>query len=567
MKQLLIIVLLLALASSQTTGSEDEANLRKEISLSFRQVNSFNLGDLSFKFFAFTSQVISDSNFTVLLSIYYLKDLEKNQSPKFATCFIENTVTTISELGIEPVSFNCQFPNETDFTSIEISSSESVAGLPLDKNLLNPVLVDKAIDEGKLFNASEIGSELSIAEIQEFNFDTVQEDGIFYIKANVAGSFISEGQTFDIQLAYPSGFNINFTITHFNGSMLEMKCEIEGEIENQYLISEQTLITINGTELFVLPGFKTENPISTSNNNLPSREENEEEETSEKKQKEATENEVGLEDETSDKEGKEEAEIESALEEETSEKEQKETSDKEGALEKETSDKKEDYSEEEEEGEEESLEFEEANLRKEISLSFRQVNSFNLGDLSFKFFAFTSQPILDPNFEIQLLIYLLQGTARFKSPVIATCHIVDIVSKISELGIEPVSFNCQFPNETDFTSIEISSSESVAGLPLDKNLLNPVLVDKAIAEGKLFNASEIGSEFSILGNQEFNFDTVQEDGIFYIKANVAGSFISEGQTFDIQLAYPIGIIIRFTIIHYDGTLLDMKCEIRGKIEN
>ena len=347
--------------------------------------------------------------------------------------------------------------------------------------------------------------------------------------------------------------------------MLEMKCEIEGEIENQYLISEQTLITVNGTELFVLPGFKTENPISTSNNNLPSREENEEEETSEKKQKEATENEVGLEDETSDKEGKEEAEIESALEEETSEKEQKEateievgledetsdkegkeeaeiesaleeetsekeqketsdkegaledetsdkegkeeaeiessleeetsekeqkeTSDKEGALEKETSDKKEDYSEEEEEGEEESLEFEEANLRKEISLSFRQVNSFNFGELSFKFFAFTSQPILDPNFEIQLLIYLLQGTARFKSPVIATCHIVDIVSKISELGIEPVSFNCQFPNETDFTSIEISSSESVAGLPLDKNLLNPVLVDKAIAEGKLFNAS------------------------------------------------------------------------------
>ena len=198
-----------------------------------------------------------------------LKDLEKNQSPKFATCFIENIVTTISELGIEPVSFNCQFPNETDFTSIEISSSESVAGLPLDKNLLNPVLVDKAIAEGKLFNASEIGSELSIAEIQEFNFDTVQEDGIFYIKANVAGSFISEGQTFDIQLAYPSGFNINFTITHFNGSMLEMKCEIEGEIENQYLISEQTLITVNGTELFVLPGFKTENPISTSNNNLP----------------------------------------------------------------------------------------------------------------------------------------------------------------------------------------------------------------------------------------------------------------------------------------------------------
>ena len=77
----------------------------------------------------------------------------------------------------------------------------------------------------------------------------------------------------------------------------------------------------------------------------------------------------------------------------------------------------------------------------------------------------------------------MQDTAK-KEEATATCYIEDIVQVISELGIEPVSFNCEFPNEKDFTSIEISSSEFVAGLPLDNNLLNPVLVDEAIAEGK-----------------------------------------------------------------------------------
>ena len=268
--------------------------------------------------------------------------MEKNQSPKFATCFIENTVTTISELGIEPVSFNCQFPNETDFTSIEISSSESVAGLPLDKNLLNPVLVDKAIDEGKLFNASEIGSELSIAEIQEFNFDTVQEDGIFYIKANVAGSFISEGQTFDIQLAYPIGIIIRFTIIHYDGTLLDMKCEIRGKIENQQLIFEQTLIMLKGTELFVLPGYKTNQMITTNGTDISSDEPTEVETSTEKEETGEEEFPDKDEKEQSDKDEKEQSDKEGDKGKETSEKEgdkEKETSEKEGDKGKETSEK------------------------------------------------------------------------------------------------------------------------------------------------------------------------------------------------------------------------------------
>ena len=257
---------------------------------------------------------------------------------------------------------------------------------------------------------------------------------------------------------------------------------------------------LNGTELFVLPGYKTNQMITTNGTDISSDEPTEVETSTEKEETREEEFPDEDEKEQSDKDEKEQSDKEGDKGKETSEKEgdkEKETSEKEGDKEKETSEKEEDKekeSSEKEEEEKESSEKEEANLRAQISLSFRQVNSFDLKSLSFKFFAFTSQPILDPNFKMQFLIYYLQGTTRFKSPVLATCHIEDIVSKVSTFGISPVSFNCQFPNETDFTSIEISSSESIAGLPSDKNLLNPALVDEAIAEGKLFNASEANTE-------------------------------------------------------------------------
>ena len=109
MKLLKILVLIFSILNSISSDSQEEANLRKNISLSFRQVNSFNLNDLSFKLFALTSQPIVDSNLTIEFSIYHMKGTEKKDSQSLATCHIADTVANISELGIEPVSFNCEF--------------------------------------------------------------------------------------------------------------------------------------------------------------------------------------------------------------------------------------------------------------------------------------------------------------------------------------------------------------------------------------------------------------------------------------------------------------------------
>ena len=243
--------------------NESEAANRANLTLSFRQVNGFHADDFSFTFYALSKEIVEKIEFY----IFYLTGFTRAPSPVLISCDLNTPETKEGETPIlYALSFLCGMPSDFEkgeYTSIEISSSEDVAGLPTNSTLLNPLLTDEAIEDG-LTNVSlltDIPSLLDIS-IEELTFD--EEKGTFTMEIPFEEGTIQDkiGKTFEIPLAFPSGIMLVGTIQKFSGNMLTIEFSIGGKIENQPLIWEQTIIFIEGIECFVLPGFKT-NAITT----------------------------------------------------------------------------------------------------------------------------------------------------------------------------------------------------------------------------------------------------------------------------------------------------------------
>ena len=183
-------------------------------------------------------------------------------NPVLISCDLNTPETKDGETPVlYPLFFFCKMPSgfqKGEYTSIEISSSDNVAGLPTNSTLLNPLLTDEAIENG-LINVSILTYVPSLLDIRadELTFD--EEKGTFTMEIPFEEGTIQDkiGKTFEIPLAFPTGIMLVGTIKKFSGNMLTIEFSIGGKIENQPLIWEQTIVSIEGVEWFVLPGFKT----------------------------------------------------------------------------------------------------------------------------------------------------------------------------------------------------------------------------------------------------------------------------------------------------------------------
>ena len=468
---------------------------RLNIALSFRQVNQFNLELNQFMFFGLTSKSI-ESGYWFIFYIYLMKGAEKKSEPLEANCTIVNPVI-VDTSGIMQAAFECKFEplEQIDYESIEIGSSDYVAGLPANKTLLNPHLVDEAIGQGLLPNITEGTEAIEIVEEPKVNFDSIDTGKFELIITSLNIGENLKGEQFSLSLAYPSWIVIIFTIGDVVDSKVTIQGEIKGKIENEPLIFEQTVITVNGTELFVLPAFETEE-IST--NGIPSEDEDESSDTSEGKVGESSD----ATDETSNE------------------------------------------------------------IRDEIIILFRQVNTFDLENHKFMFFGLTSHTLL-LGFYFEFDIYFINGELKLPTKGKAKCNIGSIIIEITN-PIMPVYFNCYFdkPTDSDITSIEIISSEKISGIPEDKNLLNPKLVD----ENKDIEKIDEDSPAPILVEKP-NIDTsLIQQGILMLTFNFEGTMDNfEGKEFTITLENEI--ILIFIIEKIEGTQMIIKCKIDGKVEN
>jgi len=571
--------------------SQEQADARANIFLSFRQVNKFDKVNFKFWFYALTPKIIKDTTFSIKFYIYLLKGFTRAPQPVQVTCPIKNGANAEeSTLGIYPVAFECSLPDGTShdgYDSLEIDSSDDVAGFPTNPTFLNPVLTDKAIENGDVKDAakSEIPTFVHIAD-DTLNFDL--KKGAMEMKIPFTNKDLIKNKihkTFEIPLAYPSGVKLLGKILRFLDKFLYIVFEIKGVIDNQPLIWEQNIITIGGDELFVMPGFKTEAITTDGYTENPEEEEEEKELTSDQGPEEGSDK---LPEEGSDK-----------LPEEGSDKIPEEGSDKipEGGK----SDKiphepeKEGLTNElisdlepegrsdklphepEKEGQTDEIPIpptipEGAKERANMSLSFRQVNKFNKETFSFWFYALSSEVITDEKLTIIFFIYLIGEKGKSKDTVEATCAIKDGANpKDTKAALFPLSFECSLPKETaldGYTSIEIDSSDDVAGLPTNSTLLNPALMDIAIANGEFKDAANAAVPTMVeIEEGDLKFDLKKGTFPFTVPFSGELDFDIVGKTFEMPLAYPIGVTLIGKILSFLDHIITIEFAINGKVDN
>ena len=262
--------------------THDMALARANIHLSFRQVNFIDLLNHHFKFFGFTS--VSQPEATIYFFIYLFKGGVKIPTEEKVTCTLETTES--SGLSFFPVSYQCALPEDVEYDSIEILSSDEIAGLPEDETLLNPNKTQEAIEEGTLkvnVTNPDFPKMLSIGGEPEFNYLYIKE-GFLTFTINDIVPNLKLGQKFLIPLNYPGGIFLEGSIMEIGEKSFIIKLCVLGKVEGQELYIEQmTILSPEGEELFILPSFHT-GEITTDGYNKTEEEEDEEESSNEEKE-------------------------------------------------------------------------------------------------------------------------------------------------------------------------------------------------------------------------------------------------------------------------------------------
>ena len=550
---------------------------RAEIKLSFRQVLDFD--KTKFNFIGLTTEKI-EAKTEITFMIYLKLGKEKQSKPVDVKC-VNNLAAEVSDKNpVAIVSFECSIPVEyeyqKDFDSIEIASSEFVAGLPVDETLLNPVLTDAEIKEDPSKNKTtmepptlaDFKGEITNEMIKEGKFEFSIELGLE--KPELQGS------TFKMPLVFPEGIVLEFTILEVKGTKVSFSVEIIGEVNEQPLVLEQTIIIINGEEAFILPGIVTEK-ITTegvkedSNNILTSDEEGKSSDNELSSDKDSSDN-AGEEgksneekgesnelssDESTDEEGK-------SSDNATSSDESGESSDKAGSSDEEstttgqisttgtneTSPSSDSVSSDKGNSDEPTPEElkEDALERAEIFITFRQISGFAFvpGTVSFNFFALITQSLNVP-YQIKLLVNLITVEGMDDQPTEIECSL-DSSVEVKESETKQASFKCEkkdLDKSKVYTGLRLNSSDSIAGIPTDdETALNPALTDDAITNGEVKDYSK-PEQAEI--PPSFTFDSMDEqecskDGKFLIKGTLSEGKKINGQ-FSIPLTYPEGITL------------------------
>ena len=680
--------------------SQDEAEERKDLSLSFRQVNTLDLNSFSFMFYALTSQTIN-SDATIK---FYFNFLDESgtvlPSPVEADCTIEEPVTEIDQsIGVAPASFKCLFNEEyvTDQVStLQITSADGVAGLPIDDGILkNPKLTDQLIDLGKLTNpATEGGNLPSIINPGDYLVKYNEEQGVFTMVFEFTQGTVNvqADKFFRIPLTYPGGINLEGYIVKKEDTSLTIRFGIEGEINSIPLIWEQTVISFNGEDLFVLPSYKTDSITTKGFSGTYEEEEPNEEHDhgqiiiedggntqgpQEQGEQEQEQGEVIIDDggNTHEEHGGEviddggERTQEEIIDDDDDKNKPKilsgsflecdfnggikieVTVESEGPLnsplnffiklkgieEFSAHCMKDDFSADEASGESNNDEYnafsrdeygqmssssdsysyvvtctaqspkyggiyfievdpesnegirapdydiyliftpclsqDEADEKMSLSLSFRQVNTFDLNSFSFMFYALTSQTI---NSDATIKFYfnfLDEHRNALPSPVEADCTIEEPVTEIDQsIGVAPASFRCLFNEEyvTDqVSSLQITSADGVAGVPFYwPNLINPKLTDDDINEGTLINTViEGGNIPSIINPVDYLVKYNEDQGVFTMVFEFTQGTVNDvyGRIIFLNLTYPVGIYLEGNIIDFEDSQITIRFGIKGEI--
>ena len=232
--------------------SQDEAEERAQISLSFRQLNgfSFNKLTLTFNFYGLTTQSIEkDHSIVLVVHLLTLDGAEADTTD--IECKLQQEVNVEDGKTLQ-ANFKCEKSElEGDYIGLKLVSSNDVAGIPInDDTLLNPKLTDDAIAAGLMKNCTADPSVPPIFDAEKVG--KCDESGKFSIEGSLSEDKAITS-TFTFSLTYPQGILLTCSFVD-----KKIQCIADNEI-NDNIIMEQTIVTNGAEELFILTNFTLEN--------------------------------------------------------------------------------------------------------------------------------------------------------------------------------------------------------------------------------------------------------------------------------------------------------------------
>ena len=252
-----------------SNGKEKELESKFDVNLSFRQTNKFKFDStdksVTFTIAAFSNEPVKKGEeINVDVNLLIGIDSQKEE----AKCKVENDKASSGEQV--PVTLGCEVSNlelkeGDECTGLEIVESEGLSNIPEDPVLSNPKKTDKLIALGEIEEANE---EFSIPEFNATEIDTKDSisTGTFTIKGKPLDE-IKKEFIFDITLL--SGEKATCTLPKSNkGSNAEIKCTLDGTIDDSKIMIGQTTVLINQKESFILDKVSTETKVSCSNGKL-----------------------------------------------------------------------------------------------------------------------------------------------------------------------------------------------------------------------------------------------------------------------------------------------------------
>ena len=190
---------------------------------------------------------------------------DENLIEEEALCTIKENIKPKDGEQVQ-VQFECKvenLQNASEFSGLEIVSSEDIVGIPTEPDLLNPAIVDELIKTEEIQNYTLV-EDIEIPVFNATSIDTTnsRKTGIFSIEGEFLDEFIIE-KKFEFEIKLLTGEKALCKIPKLDKKdEVKIECELQEELKDCKLMIEQFSILDGYKEIFRLNKIATDKEVT-----------------------------------------------------------------------------------------------------------------------------------------------------------------------------------------------------------------------------------------------------------------------------------------------------------------
>ena len=193
---------------------------------------------------------------------------EREDEAREVVCSLEESVSPLEGQSLQG-EFKCSLAVTKEYYSFRLNRSDYIAGIPDDEVLLDPILTEEAILNGKLLDYSlpenqlpdKIPATFATSNIKE---DSCKSSGKFLIEGTLSKEITSDLR-FSIPLTYPDGISADCNLLTKEKGESQISCQVDRNIEGDSVIFEQMIIKDGAEEVMNLGGLASSDSITCAN--------------------------------------------------------------------------------------------------------------------------------------------------------------------------------------------------------------------------------------------------------------------------------------------------------------